>query len=43
VSDFVNCLFGGDPVPLLLHLAGRSKLSGGDVKRLKRLIEESAK
>jgi BlaI family transcriptional regulator, penicillinase repressor len=43
VSDFVNRLFGGDPVPLLLHLAGRSKLSGEDVKRLKRLIEESAK
>jgi predicted transcriptional regulator len=43
VSDFVNRLFGGDPVPLLLHLADHSKLKGEDVKRLKKLIEESAR
>jgi BlaI family transcriptional regulator, penicillinase repressor len=42
VSDFVNRLFGGDPVPLLLHLADHSKLNDEDVKRLKKLIEEGA-
>lgn len=41
VSDFVDRLFGGDPVPLLLHLADRSKLKAEDIKRLKKLIEES--
>ena len=38
VGDFVDRLFGGDPVPLMLHLANRSKLDADDVKRLKRLI-----
>jgi predicted transcriptional regulator len=41
VGDFVDRLFGGDPVPLLLHLADRSKLKAEDLKRLKKLIEES--
>ena len=41
VGDFVDRLFGGDPVPLLLHLADRSKLKAEDIKRLKKLIEES--
>lgn len=40
VSDFVGRLFGGDPVPLMMHLADHSKLKGEDIKRLKRLIEE---
>lgn len=40
VSDFVDRLFGGDPVPLLLHLAGRSKLKGEDIKRLRKLLEK---
>ena len=41
VSDFVDRLFGGDPVPLLMHLADHSKLKDDDVKRLNKLIEES--
>jgi BlaI family transcriptional regulator, penicillinase repressor len=41
VSDFVGRLFGGDPVPLLMHLADHSKLKGEDIKRLKKLIEET--
>ena len=41
VGDFVNRLFGGDPVPLLLHLVNRSKLKDEDIERLKKLIEES--
>jgi predicted transcriptional regulator len=43
VSDFVDRLFGGDPVPLMIHLADHSKLNDEDVKRLKKLIEESEK
>ena len=41
VSDFVDRLFGGDPVPLLMHLADHSKLKDDDIKRLNKLIEES--
>ena len=41
VSDFVDRLFGGDPVPLLMHLADHSKLKGDDINRLNKLIEES--
>jgi BlaI family transcriptional regulator, penicillinase repressor len=41
VSDFVDRLFGGDPVPLMMHLADHSKLKGDDIKRLKKLIDES--
>ena len=29
VGDFVNRLFGGDPLPLILHLADHSELRGG--------------
>ena len=41
VGDFVDRLFGGDPVPLLMHLADHSKLKGEDIKRLKKLIEDN--
>ena len=40
VGDFVDRLFGGDPVPLMLHLADHSELSPDDVRRLKQLIEK---
>ena len=40
VGDFVERLFGGDPVPLMLHLADRSDLDADDVKRLKKLIDK---
>ena len=40
VGDFVQRLFGGDPVPLMLHLAGRSKLDADEIKRLKELIDK---
>ena len=40
VGDFVERLFGGDPVPLMLHLANHSKLSTADVKRLRKLISK---
>ena len=40
VSDFVERLFGGDPLPLLLHLADHSKLKRDDIERLKQMIDE---
>ena len=39
VRDFVDRLFGGDPLPLLLHLADHSKLQSEDIKQLKKLIK----
>jgi len=41
VGDFVERLFGGDPVPLMLHLADHADLDAADVKRLKKLIDKS--
>lgn len=40
VGDFVDRLFGGDPVPLMLHLADRSDLEAEEIQRLKKLIEK---
>ena len=41
VGDFVDRLFGGDPVPLMLHLANHSCLDAEDIKRLRKLIENT--
>ncbi len=38
VGDFVDRLFGGDPIPLILHLAKHSDLDADDIKRLKELV-----
>ena len=38
VGDFVQRLYGGDPVPLMLHLAEGSKLGDEDIKRLRKLL-----
>lgn len=43
VGDFVERLFGGDPLPLMLHLADQSKLKGEDLDELKKLIEKHGK
>jgi len=43
VGDFVERLFGGDPLPLMLHLADQSELEPADIKRLKKLIEKQNK
>jgi len=40
VNDFIDRLFGGDPVPLIQHLAEHGKIGPDDVERLKRVIEE---
>jgi predicted transcriptional regulator len=42
VVEFVERLFGGDPVPLMLHLADCSHLKPEDIKRLKKSIQEKA-
>ena len=39
VGDFVDRLFGGDPLPLMLHLADHSELQAKDIRRLKKLIK----
>ena len=41
VGDFVERLFGGDPMPLMLHLAENNTLDPEDVQRLKKLIARS--
>ena len=38
VGDFVDRLFGGDPVPLMLYLVNHSKLEADDIKQLKKLV-----
>ena len=40
VGDFVARLFGGDPLPLMLHLADHSQLKAEDIERLKKLIKK---
>jgi predicted transcriptional regulator len=40
VHEFVDQLFGGDPVSLMMHLAGSSKLKKKDVDRLRRLLDD---
>jgi predicted transcriptional regulator len=40
VGDFVDRLFGGDPLPLMLHLAEKSKLDKKDANKLKKLIDK---
>lgn len=41
VSDFVDQLFGGDPVSLMMHLAGSNKLRKKDVDRLRQILDDS--
>ena len=41
VNDFVDRLFGGDPVPLMLHLADKATLDAEDLKRLRKLIDRT--
>ena len=39
VGDFLDRLFGGDPVPLVQYLAEHGKISADDIENLKRLID----
>jgi BlaI family penicillinase repressor len=40
VGDFLNRLFGGDPVPLMQYLAKHGKISSKDIEELKQLINK---
>ena len=40
VSDFLDRLFGGDPVPLMQYLAEHGKISDNDIEKLKELIRK---
>jgi len=37
VNDFLDRLFGGDPVPLMQYLAEHGKIDADDIGKLKRL------
>ena len=39
VGDFVERLFGGDPVPLMLHLAKHGNLKQKDLDQLSQLLK----
>ncbi|MHC4552626.1 MAG: BlaI/MecI/CopY family transcriptional regulator [Planctomycetota bacterium] len=41
VSDFLDRMFGGDPVPLVQYLAEHGKIKSDDITRLKELIDEN--
>jgi BlaI family penicillinase repressor len=40
VSDFLERLFGGDPLPLMQYLAEHGRINAEDVESLKRLINK---
>ena len=40
VNDFLERVFGGDPIPLMLYLAKHGKLTAEDIKKLIKLIEQ---
>jgi BlaI family penicillinase repressor len=40
VGDFLDRLFGGDPIPLIQYLAEHGKISGEDIERLKKLADK---
>jgi len=39
VNDFVDRLFGGDPIPLMHYLAEHGKIDTRDIENLKRLLK----
>lgn len=41
VGDFLDRLFGGDPVPLMQYLAEHGKIDNDDIKRLKKQIDKN--
>jgi len=40
VGDFLDRLFGGDPVPLMQYLAEHGTISADDIEKLKRLTSK---
>jgi predicted transcriptional regulator len=41
VGDFLDRLFGGDPVPLMQYLAEHGKIDSDDITKLKKLIDDN--
>ena len=41
VGDFLDRLFGGDPVPLMQYLAEHGKIDSDDIARLNKLIDKN--
>jgi len=41
VSDFLDRLFGGDPVPLMQYLAEHDKIEVDDIEKLKQLTNRN--
>jgi predicted transcriptional regulator len=39
VGDFIERLFGGDPIPLVQYLAEHGKIDADDIKKIQKLIE----
>jgi len=40
VGDFLERLFGGDPIPLMQYLAEHGKIDADDIEKLKRLVSK---
>ena len=40
VGDFLDRLFGGDPIPLMQYLAEHSDIDADDIERLKQLVDK---
>ncbi len=40
VGDFLDRLFGGDPIPLMQYLAEHGKINTDDIEKLKRLTDK---
>jgi predicted transcriptional regulator len=40
VGDFLDRLFGGDPVPLVQYLAEHGEISAEDIENLKQLVDK---
>jgi predicted transcriptional regulator len=40
VGDFLDRLFGGDPIPLIQYLAEHGKINTDDIERLKKLADK---
>jgi predicted transcriptional regulator len=41
VGDFLDRLFGGDPVPLMQYLAQHGKIGAEDIEKLRRLVDKN--
>ncbi len=40
VGDFLDRLFGGDPIPLMQYLAEHGRINADDIEKLKRLTSK---